>query len=111
MGHECTLVHTNEHERKAAFCPGDPTVLFCISASEARLINLRAHSECSAFCSAVDKHYGRSAAVSGTKTYTQDASPFSVGSVVLCNVLSSLLASVVAAAAATATAAAAAALH
>ena len=73
MGTECTLVPTNEHERKAVFCPGDPTLLFCVSVSEARLIDLRAYPECSAFCSVVDKHYGRSAATSGPKAYNQDA--------------------------------------
>ena len=83
MGNECTLVQTNEHERKAVFCPGDPTLLFCVSVSEARLINLRAYSECSAFCSAVDTHHGRATVVSGAKAYNQDAF-FLLVSLLLC---------------------------
>lgn len=65
-GSECTLVPTNQLERKAIFCPGDPTMLFCISSSEARLITLRAYPECSDFCNAVDKSCGVATAVSGT---------------------------------------------
>ena len=113
MGKQCTLVQTNEVERKAVFCPGDSTMLFCISVSESRLINLRAYPECSAFCSAVDKHHERSAMASGTKAYNRVAVFLAQFSPMQCAFKSACLCSadsviaVAAAAAAAATAAAA----
>ncbi|KAL3157356.1 hypothetical protein ABBQ32_011838 [Trebouxia sp. C0010 RCD-2024] len=49
---------------EAVKASGDPTMLFCISSSEARLITLRAYPECSDFCNAVDKSCGVATAVS-----------------------------------------------